>query len=210
VVDLIAGAVCFQTQKTYRPALDLWIQYWLPQGNASDNWMYLIDVPHRQQVLILIDFLHWMIGPPQNVAASVACHHFTGLRFTFRNHIASLEPFSDESLTKAKESILAKSNKEIRDKKVIYQILPLVLKDLAELREQYFMNPSATLHERMTCVAIIAGFNVTLRIGEVAYGGPYEGWKPDYHASDPVVAASERVVTANVPSETRWDRLQNS
>jgi len=208
VVDLIAGAVCFQTQKTYRSALDLWIQYWLPQGDASDNWMYLIndnDFPHRQRVLILIDFLHWMIAPPQNVAASVACHHLTGLRFTFRNHIAPLAPFADESLAKAKESILAKSNQEIREKRVIYQILPLVLKDLAELREQYFLNPRSTLLERMTCVAIIAGFNVTLRIGEVAYGGPYEGWKPDYHASDPVVAATDRIKPPLVWKEIKGD-----
>ena len=208
VVDLIAGAVCYQTQKTYRPARDLWIQYWLPQGNASDNWMYLIsdvDFSHRQRVWILIDFLHWMIAPPQSVAASVACHHFTGLRFMFRNHITSLEPFSDESLTKAKESTLTKSNKEIRERKATYQILPLVINDLAELRQRFFMDASASLHERMTCVAIAAGFNVTLRIGEVAYGGPYEKWVPDFQASDPVLLASERVTPPLVWTEVKGD-----
>ena len=193
---MIANGVVFSTQEKYRTGVHLWTEYRLPQGNPSHAWMYMIDHTHREVVIALLDFLRWMIHVKGTPATS-ACHHLTGVRFAFRNHACNLEPFADDSLKSAKTGLVAKSSQAIRDRKVIFEILPLVITDLDRLRNQFFLLPESSLHERITYMAIVSAFNVSLRIGEVAYGSPFFKLLPSTDLTNPEVVSC---ISAGIPA----------
>ena len=169
---MIAAGVCPSTQLKYLPSTALWYRYRSP-GGTSNYWMYLIGLVERDAILILIQFLLWMVET-LHLPSGASCHHMTGVRYDFRNHCASLAPFDSDSMRKAKAGLLAQTREQMVQRKVVFEKLPLLVVQLDWLRFHYWMNPTSTIDDRMTYIAIVSGFNVSLRIGEIAYEGPYK------------------------------------
>ena len=153
------------------PGKAWWKEYRASELESSDEWVYMLSFDERDVVLVLIDFLKWLIEVKE-LPASVACHQLTGVRDDFRCHVSSEAPFKHYSLVAAKKSWRALSREDIINRTVTFEKQPIVGTMIITLRVHYY-HDAATLDQRMTYMGIVTAFNIALRPCELALDGSF-------------------------------------
>jgi hypothetical protein len=189
------------TVNEYQPAFNSWIEYRITTlNNLSEEeeilaHMYLTDCDSDEGVAIVMDYVVWATEVQvKKIPGRTVDRYLTGIRYLLKPelHRSCHYIFDDECFTLLRKGLRAEviesiidsdeegstaSSKPTKVQKIKVDIpsikLPVVAEQYDYLRKTMWEDPEATIDDNMTYIACVSAGNVVLRIGEIAYVGPY-------------------------------------
>lgn len=166
----------------YRAADKLWTEFRNPQGLLLAKGLYMVGLSRSEILEQVYRFLRWMVDV-KGIPAQTAAAHLTGVRHFFRVNLGDFQAFDTEQVMLARKCCRAKrTREELRVAAAAkVEIAPVVPEQMDWMRARYWARIQATVEDKMAYMAIAMSQNIILRIGEVAYEGPYGPEKKTDH-----------------------------